>query len=299
MNDGDALGAALPAADAGLVVPDQPAWDPPQLLDQLPGPQQQVLGLPGRDHPPGHEPRMRGGDHQHRQQLGGAVLERDLPRREPQIALRRVTGRPGQPVGRIDRPVLGTQPLHVVAEPPDRPAPAHPLGQHRRRHVRGLLQQRPHPRLEHRERRRPRRPLIPRRRIRVHRLDHRGPRDPQPLRDPCLRHPLSSQPPDQRPVLQSDHSPIVECSLFTAETVQFSSAADTGAPITAATNVGGCPWNRCEHRSGRRGRTMASAWHSCSPLGKFVKDVCMPAQARRRSHREQVGHHITRPTVTG
>ena len=31
---------------------------------------------------------------------------------------------------------------------------------------------------------------------------------------------------DQRPVLQSDHTPIVECSLFTAETVQFSSAAD-------------------------------------------------------------------------
>ena len=47
------------------------------------------------------------------------------------------------------------------------------------------------------------------------------------LRDPRLRHPLRRQPPDQRPVLQSDHSPIVECSLFTAESVQFSSAADT------------------------------------------------------------------------
>ena len=88
-------------------------------------------------------------------------------------------------------------------------------------------------RLELGERRRPRRPLIPRRRVRVHRLDDRGPRDPQPRRDPCLRHPIGSQPPDQRPVLQSDHTPIVECSLFTAETVQFSSAADTKPHSTA------------------------------------------------------------------
>ena len=94
-----------PAADAGLVVPDQPPRDPPELLDQLPRPQQQVLGLPGRDHPAGHEPRVRGGDHQHRQQLGRAVLERDLPRREPQVALRRVTrpprsaGPPGRSAG--------------------------------------------------------------------------------------------------------------------------------------------------------------------------------------------------------
>ena len=50
--------------------------------------------------------------------------------------------------------------------------------------------------------------------VRGHRLDHRVPRDPQPLSDPRLRHPLRRQPPDQRPVLQSDHTPIVECSLF-------------------------------------------------------------------------------------
>ena len=31
------------AADAGLVVPDQPARHPPELLDQLPRPEQQVL----------------------------------------------------------------------------------------------------------------------------------------------------------------------------------------------------------------------------------------------------------------
>ncbi|WP_344444617.1 hypothetical protein, partial [Herbiconiux moechotypicola] len=45
-----------------------------------------------------------------------------------------------------------------------------------------------------------------------------------------LRHTLRRQPPDQRPILQSDHSPIVECSLFTATTVQFSTAADISAP---------------------------------------------------------------------
>jgi APA family basic amino acid/polyamine antiporter len=35
-----------------------------------------------------------------------------------------------------------------------------------------------------------------------------------PLRDTRLRHTLRSQSPDQRPIFQSDHSPIVECSLF-------------------------------------------------------------------------------------
>lgn len=43
-----------------------------------------------------------------------------------------------------------------------------------------------------------------------------------------MRLTLRSQPPDQCPVLQGDHSPIVvECSLFTVETVQFSTVADT------------------------------------------------------------------------
>ncbi len=65
-----------------------------------------------------------------------------------------------------------------------------------------------------RERVRPRGPLIPRRRPRGHRLDDHGPRDPQPRSDPRLRQALRSKPPDQRPILQSNHSPIVECSLF-------------------------------------------------------------------------------------
>jgi hypothetical protein len=36
---------------------------------------------------------------------------------------------------------------------------------------------------------------------------------------------------------QNDHSPIVECSLFTAETVQFSSAADID--VSSACGVSG------------------------------------------------------------
>jgi hypothetical protein len=36
-----------------------------------------------------------------------------------------------------------------------------------------------------------------------------------------LRHTIGSKPPDRRPVLQSDHAPVVEYSPFTAENVQF------------------------------------------------------------------------------
>jgi hypothetical protein len=160
--------------------------------------------------------------------------------------------------------MLGPQPLHVLAEPPDRPSPAHPLGQHRGRHVRRLFQQRPHPGLEHRERRRPGPAHIPRRRIRLHSPDHRGPRDPQPLRDPRLRHPLSSQPPDQRPVLQSDHSPIVECSLLTAESVQFRAPPTAETHSTTPQQLAAAGWqSRREDRvHGRMDAESARSAHS-------------------------------------
>ena len=45
---------------------------------------------------------LRGGDHQHRQQRLGAILERDLPGREPRVALRRIPGSPGR-AGRQDQ----------------------------------------------------------------------------------------------------------------------------------------------------------------------------------------------------
>ena len=43
--------------------------------------------------------------------------------------------------------------------------------------------------------------------VESHRPRHRVARDPQPLSDPRLRHALRGQPPNQRPVLQSDHTP--------------------------------------------------------------------------------------------
>ena len=47
VNAADPFGVPLAAADAGLVVPDQPARDPAELLQQLPHPQQQVLRCAG------------------------------------------------------------------------------------------------------------------------------------------------------------------------------------------------------------------------------------------------------------
>ena len=75
-------------------------------------------------------------------------------RREPQVALRRVTRRPHQPISRIRTAMLRSQTGHVLTEPRRRPRPADPLREHRRRHLRELGQQRPHPLLERRERRR-------------------------------------------------------------------------------------------------------------------------------------------------
>ena len=118
-----------------------------------------------------------------------------------------------------------------------------------------LSQQRSHPRLEHRERRPGRPPDIPRRRVRSDRLHHRRPRDPQPRRDPRVRHTLRGKPPDQCPVFQSDHSPIVvECSLFTVESVQFSSVADTAVGEIAgsdATLPQSTNWDPARGRTGR------------------------------------------------
>jgi len=158
---GDARSKTAPPADRGLVVPDQAARHSAELFDQQPHAQQQVGGLTGRHHHSGHEPRVSSHDHQHRQQCGGAILERDPFGREPQVALRRITRRPRQPVSRVLGAMLGPQPDDVLAEPRRRTRPADPLGEHRRRHVRELRQQRCHPHLEGRERRRlNRRPAV-------------------------------------------------------------------------------------------------------------------------------------------
>lgn len=69
-----------------------------------------------------------------------------------------------------------------------------------------------------------------------HRLDHRRPRDPQPCCDLRLRNALAGKPTDQRPVLQSDHSPIVvSVHLSSVGTVQPWSVADINLPRAAGT----------------------------------------------------------------
>lgn len=201
----DSVGVSLPTADPGLVVPDQPSRNPPEHLQQHPHPQQQISGVPGRDHPAEHEPGVRRGHHQNRQQRLAAVLERDLLRREPQIALSRVPGQPDQPVRRINWPMLRPQQPHVVAEPADRPSPPNPLRDHRRGHVRRRREQLSHRRLERRERRRHHRPLVPWRPVRRQRpLDSR-PADAQVPRDLALRNTVRNQSPNQSPILHRDH----------------------------------------------------------------------------------------------
>ena len=64
-----------------------------------------------------------------------------------------------------------------------------------------VAQQLPHQRLERRERRRHRRPLVLRRPVRGHRPRHRRPTDPQVPRDLTLRNTVRDQPPDQSPIL--------------------------------------------------------------------------------------------------
>jgi hypothetical protein len=129
------------------------------------------------------------------------VLQRDPPWREPQVTLRRVTRLPDQPVRRIRPPVLRPQPPDVIPKPRDRPVPADPLREHRRRHLRVLLEQRPHPCLKRRERRPRRPPLILRRHVRGDRPRDRRPPDAKIASNLPLRNPVSDQPPDQRPIL--------------------------------------------------------------------------------------------------
>ena len=159
--------------------------------------------------------------------LRGAVLERDLARREPQIALRRIARLP-RPAGRPDRPA--DAPAAAASRSPgttDRPRPARPARRSpspacpasssssaRTRGSNGVNDVGPGDRSYLGGASEPTALITVVREI------------PNRCSDPRLRHALRRQPPDQRPVLQSDHSPIVECSLFTAETVQFSSAVD-------------------------------------------------------------------------
>jgi hypothetical protein len=75
---------------------------------------------------------------QHRKQPAPAILEWDLPRREPGITLRGVARRSREPVRGVDRAVLGSQPSHMSRNQGDRLVPLDPLRDHRRRHRRVL-----------------------------------------------------------------------------------------------------------------------------------------------------------------
>lgn len=90
----------------GLPVPDQLTRDRAELLDQVSRPEQQILRLPCREHSRRYELGVRRHDHHHRQHDGFAVLERDPPRREPEITLRRITRRPRHPVRQVDPAML-------------------------------------------------------------------------------------------------------------------------------------------------------------------------------------------------
>lgn len=149
------------------------------------------------------EPRMRAPDHRDRQQCRGLVPERDLPRRKPQVALRRVPSQPGQPIRGINQPVSRPQPPDVLAESGERTPPVDPLGGHVQRRGHQL----PHRRLERRERCRHRRPLVLWRAVGGHRSRQRRPPDAKVPRDLTLRNTVRHQPPDQSAILDRDHAP--------------------------------------------------------------------------------------------
>ncbi len=109
-------------------------------------PEQQILGLAGREHPPGDEPRVRRDDDQHRQQRArrrppaGSSSAGTTDRTAPASP-----GMPDQPVGRIEAADSEAAAAGRCPEPGDRPRPLDPLGDHRRRHLRMLGQQLPAP----------------------------------------------------------------------------------------------------------------------------------------------------------
>ena len=202
----DGQPAVLP--DAGLVVPHQRLGDRIQRGQQLPHPGDQITGGPRRQQQRHDEPRERGDHRQHRrsgQHRPG--IDRDDLAREPQVALHDLTGGIGGPVGRIGRAVQRPELGDLGPQHRRRKLPPHPLGDHRRRHVRELGEQLPDRREEHIDLRPTRRPGIPRRLIRGQRRPHRVPGQPQPASDRLDRQTLRPmQPADLCPIFHVDHS---------------------------------------------------------------------------------------------
>jgi hypothetical protein len=195
-----------PRPDRGLVVPDQRPRDRAPPAEQLPVPSEQVRALPRRDHPRGQHPRIARDHHQHRRRPGLSGAEGHRGRREPQIALRELA-RPvlGSRHG-VGRRIVRAQLPDPVLEHRQRPAPADPLRDYRRRHRRPLFEQLPNQWFDLVDDRALHRPLILRRLLGGQRPPHRVPPQTQRPGDRLDRHPLRPmQPTDLRPLLHPQH----------------------------------------------------------------------------------------------
>lgn len=174
---------------------------------------------------------MRTHHHQHRQHPRPTTGDRDPHRREHQIALRLIPGLITDPVRRVLRGVLRPDPSHVLPEPRRRPGPPNPLGEHRRRQPRIVLQQSPDLRFHRLDSGLLRRRFILRRINSPDRFRDRVPRNTQPASNRSHRLTLSQmQPPNKRPILHCDHpsnrsEQVAQFSTVT--TAQFSTVTDT------------------------------------------------------------------------
>lgn len=177
---------------------------------------------------------MRRHHHQHRQHPGLPGPDRYPDLREPQITLRLIPGIVRDPVSRISRGILGTDPGNVLPEPGRGPRPAHPFSQHRRRHLRVLQQQRTYCRFHSLD------PGVLRRTnvcwwtVSADCFRDRVPGDPQPRSYRPHRLTLSQmQPPNERPILHCDHPPnrLERVAQFSTVTMaHFSTVTNTDSP---------------------------------------------------------------------
>jgi len=197
--------AMTPAADRALAVPDQRARHRAEPGDDLPPAGEQIRRRPGRDQLPGQPSGVAGDHRQHRQLRRSTLLaepDRQLDRREPQIALRDVSGLIARARGRIGRQVCRAQLSDPLLEHRDPTGPADPLGDHRRRHPRVELELLADLRLDRVHDRPGRLALVLRRGIRRDRRAHGVPRDAHLAGDRLDRQTLRPmQPADLGPIL--------------------------------------------------------------------------------------------------
>jgi hypothetical protein len=204
---GEFAAPTTPPTHRALTIPHQHPRHRAQRLQLLPPAGEQVRAVTRRHQQTAQPPRVAAHHRQHRQPLGDAGLpepDRQLDRREPEIALRDLPGHIRGARCRVRRQIHRAQLGHPATQHPDRPSPADPLRDHRRRHFRPRTQELTDPRL-HLVHDRPRTgALIPRRRLGTQRRAHRVPRHPHHPSNRLDRHPLRPvQPADLRPILHA------------------------------------------------------------------------------------------------